>query len=300
MAIFQNQPINLDAIKGISPERFVQQAEREQQAIVGDFFRMQQGIQQGIQQFEQKKAEKQNMAASLQLLKELGAVEGLSDESIKAGIKNAGGATNFLKTLGDMQVLEEQSAVRQAQANKAMAEASKAAQSQNIEAINFNAKEEAIAMNTKPDGTVDVSGLGSTYLQLGGRSNDDIDFFGDLSEQAEEGKSPELKVIEIDGFKVLMVNGEFKQAMGAGGEKADPSAVTLLKEKTKMYKEAEELYSEGDISGSQAILVALNENDMFGRTKTPKDAFPLIEPKLPIGTGTVRKDSIKDPLNLNL
>lgn len=115
MAIFQDQPINLEAVRGVSPERFVQRAEREQQAVVGDFLRMQQGIQQGIQQFEQKKAEKQNMAASLQLLKELGAVEGLSDESIKAGIKNAGGATNFLKTIGDMQAMEQQAQLRAAQ-----------------------------------------------------------------------------------------------------------------------------------------------------------------------------------------
>jgi len=55
------------------------------------------------------------MQASLQLLKELGAVEGLSDESIKAGIKNAGGATNFLKTITDMETVAQQSRLREAQ-----------------------------------------------------------------------------------------------------------------------------------------------------------------------------------------
>jgi hypothetical protein len=115
MAIFQDQPINLEAVRGVSPERFVQRAERQQQAIVGDFLRMQQGIQAGIQEFEQKRAEKQNMQASLELLKELGAVEGLSDESIKAGIKNAGGATNFLKTITDMETAAQQSRLLEAQ-----------------------------------------------------------------------------------------------------------------------------------------------------------------------------------------
>jgi hypothetical protein len=115
MAIFQDQPINLQTIRGVSPERFVQRAERQQQAIVGDFLRMQQGIQAGIQEFEQKRAEKQNMQASLQLLKELGAVEGLSDESVKAGIKNAGGATNFLKTITDMETAAQQSSLLEAQ-----------------------------------------------------------------------------------------------------------------------------------------------------------------------------------------
>ena len=110
MAIFQDQPINLETIRGVSPERFVQRAERQQQAIVGDFLRMQQGIQAGIQEFEQKRAEKQNMQASLQLLKELGAVEGLSDESIKAGIKNAGGATNFLKTIAELSEAQQRTA----------------------------------------------------------------------------------------------------------------------------------------------------------------------------------------------
>jgi hypothetical protein len=102
MAIFQNQPINLDAIKGISPERFVQQAEREQQAIVGDFFRMQQGIQQGIQQFEQKREEKQNMEISLRMLKEMG-YGGMSDDALKAGIKSAGGPMQFLEGMTQIQ-----------------------------------------------------------------------------------------------------------------------------------------------------------------------------------------------------
>ena len=115
MAIFQDQPINLETVKGVSPERFVQRAEREQQAVVGNFLRMQQGIQAGIQEFEQKREEKQNMQASLKLLKELGAVEGLSDESVKAGIKNAGGATNFLKTITDMETVAQQSRLREAQ-----------------------------------------------------------------------------------------------------------------------------------------------------------------------------------------
>lgn len=115
MAILQDQPINLEAVRGVSPERFVQRAEREQQAVVGDFLRMQQGIQQGIQQFEQKKAEKQNMQASLQLLKELGAVKGLSDESIKAGIKNAGGATQFLNTMADLEATAQKSRLLEAQ-----------------------------------------------------------------------------------------------------------------------------------------------------------------------------------------
>jgi hypothetical protein len=102
MAIFQNQPINLDAIKGISPERFVRQAEREQQAIVGDFFRMQQGIQQGIQQFEQKREEKQNMEISLRMLKEMG-YGGMSDDALKAGIKSAGGPMQFLEGMTRIQ-----------------------------------------------------------------------------------------------------------------------------------------------------------------------------------------------------
>jgi hypothetical protein len=96
MAIFRDQPISLEAVKGVSPERFVQRAEREQQAIVGDFLRMQQGIQAGIQEYEQKKAEKQNMEISLRMLKEMG-YGGMSDDALKAGIKSAGGPMQFLE-----------------------------------------------------------------------------------------------------------------------------------------------------------------------------------------------------------
>jgi hypothetical protein len=102
MAIFQNQPINLETVKGVSPERFVQRAEREQQAIVGDFLRMQQGIQQGIQQFEQKREEKQNMEISLRMLKEMG-YGGMSDDALKAGIKSAGGPMQFLEGMTQIQ-----------------------------------------------------------------------------------------------------------------------------------------------------------------------------------------------------
>jgi hypothetical protein len=102
MAIFQDQPINLETVKGVSPERFVQRAEREQQAIVGDFLRMQQGIQQGIQQFEQKREEKQNMEISLRMLKEMG-YGGMSDDALKAGIKSAGGPMQFLEGMTQIQ-----------------------------------------------------------------------------------------------------------------------------------------------------------------------------------------------------
>lgn len=295
MAIFQDQPINLEAIRGVSPERFVQRAERQQQSIVGDFLRMQQGIQAGIQEFEQKREEKQNMQASLQLLKELGAVEGLSDESVKAGIKNAGGATNFLKTLGEMQAMEEQSMVRKAQQSKAMAEASQAAQSQNIEAINFNAKEQAIAMNTRPDGSVDVAGLGSTYTQLGGRDAEDIEFFGDLTKQANAGKDPVIKTFEIDGFNVLLVDGEFKQAGRVGGEEPDPAQVKVMKEKSQQYNKARELYAQGDVAGSQALLVGIGVQDMFGRPMQPGEAFPDVTPAAlptPIDTRGMTPDQI--------
>jgi len=295
MAIFQDQPINLEAVRGVSPERFVQRAERQQQAIVGDFLRMQQGIQAGIQEFEQKRAEKQNMQASLQLLKELGAVEGLSDESIKAGIKNAGGATNFLKTLGEMQAMEEQSMVRKAQQSKAMAEASQAAQSQKIEAINFNAREQAIAMNTREDGSVDVEGLGSTYTRLGGRDAEDIEFFGDLTKQANAGKDPVIKTLEIDGFKVLLVDGEFKQARGVGGEEPDPAQVKVMKEKSQQYNKARELYAQGDVAGSQALLVGIGVKDMFGRPMQPGEAFPDVTPAAlptPLDTRKMTTDQI--------
>ena len=106
MAIFQDQPISLQAIQGVNPEAFVQRAEREQQANAQQFQAIQQGIYQGIQNFENKRQEKQQKTASIEMLKQLGVVEGLSDKAIEAGI-NEVGAANFLKTL---QGLEESSA----------------------------------------------------------------------------------------------------------------------------------------------------------------------------------------------
>ncbi len=98
MAIFQDQPISLQAIQGVNPEAFVQRAEREQQANAQQFQAIQQGIYQGIQNFENKRQEKQQKTASIEMLKQLGIVEGLSDKAIEAGI-NEVGAANFLKTL---------------------------------------------------------------------------------------------------------------------------------------------------------------------------------------------------------
>jgi hypothetical protein len=146
MAIFQDQPISLQAIQGVNPEAFVQRAEREQQANAQQFQAIQQGIYQGIQNFENKRQEKQQKTASIEMLKQLGVVEGLSDKAIEAGI-NEVGAANFLKTLQDL----ETSSVNMEIAQRAAAR--QEADSQQTRALN-KAKLEAL---TREPGEIKIS-----------------------------------------------------------------------------------------------------------------------------------------------
>lgn len=128
MAIFQDQPISLQAIQGVNPEAFVQRAEREQQANAQQFQAIQQGIYQGIQNFENKRQEKQQKTASIEMLKQLGVVEGLSDKAIEAGIDEVG-AANFLKTLQGL----EASSANMERAREAAQQAGRTASQENYE-----------------------------------------------------------------------------------------------------------------------------------------------------------------------
>jgi hypothetical protein len=241
------------------------------------------GILQGIQNYQQQK---QITASALSDLEGRMAADPLVLQAMQQAGENNPKLAKSLKNLaegnfnqsdvlsldGFASAYQKQKLVS-LQSELAEAKVSAAKQSQKIEAINFNAREQAIAMNTRPDGSVDVAGLGSTYTQLGGRDEGDIKLFGDMAEQAKTGRDPVIKTLNVDGFQVLLVDGKFMQARGAGGDEADPAQVKVMENKTQQYNKARELYKQGDVAGSKAILVGIGVKDMFGRPAEPEEEF---------------------------
>jgi hypothetical protein len=263
------------------------------------------GVLQGIENYQQQKQItatalsdlEGRMAADPSMLlamKEAGAKNPTIGKALNSLLegdykqKDVLALSGFASSLQSQKAAMQQSQLRASQIAQTKAKASAAEQSQKIEAINLNAREQAIATNTRPDGTVDVAGLGSTYTQLGGRSADDIKLFGDIAEQAKTGKDPVVKTMIIDGFEVLLVDGKFMQARGVGGEEADPAQVRVMQEKTEQYKKARELYKQGDVTGSKALLVGIGIKNMIGMPMDPGEEFSDVTPAIP------------DPLGLDL
>ena len=248
------------------------------------------GILQGIENYQQQKQITSSaladlegrMAADPSLLETTSQAGGDIGKAFKSVFEEGNykqgdvlKLSGFVNSLQSQNINEQQSQLRDAQIAAAKAQASATQQLQDTKAKNLNAMEKAIATNTSTDGSVDVSGLTSTYMQLGGRDKDDIALFSDMAEQAKTGKDPVLKTVTIDGFKVLLVNNKFMQARGAGdGVVTEPSQIKVMQDKTERYKKALELYKQGDMVGSQAELIAIGMKNFMNLPMTPEQAFP--------------------------
>ena len=101
MAFQTGTPVDPRLIQRDSSQ-YIAGAARDMTRIEQSAQKLQNDILGGVKAFEQKQQEKKDTEMSLQLLKEHG-FEGYSDEALKAGIKSAGGPTQLLKTITDME-----------------------------------------------------------------------------------------------------------------------------------------------------------------------------------------------------
>jgi hypothetical protein len=147
----------------------------EQQAIVD----MYSGIQQGIQNFQEKQEKKQQNEMTVNALKQF--VPGLGDDVYKAISKDP----QILKSMGDIaniqQARQEQEILTQGM--------------QDIEDQKRIA-EQAIGFNTTTDGTIDMSGVKESFIELGGRN---LEVFGGLLDVPGEVKISPEGLVTQDG-----------------------------------------------------------------------------------------------------
>ena len=165
-------PIRLSQLD-ISPA--IQAGALEQQAITN----MYSGIQQGIQNFQEKQEKKQQNEMTVNALKQF--VPGLGDDVYKAISKDP----QILKSMGDIANIQQ---ARQEQ--EIIQREDEMIQGQRSIA------EQAIGANTTPDGTVDMSGVKQSFLDLGGRN---LEVFGGLLDVPGEIKISPEGVVTQDG-----------------------------------------------------------------------------------------------------
>ena len=165
-------PIQLRQLD-ISPA--IQAGALEQQAITN----MYSGIQQGIQNFQEKQEKKQQNEMTVNALKQF--VPGLGDDVYKAISKDP----QILKSMGDIANIQQ---ARQEQ--EIIQREDEMIQGQRSIA------EQAIGANTTPDGTVDLSGVKQSFLDLGGRN---LEVFGGLLDVPGEIKISPEGVVTQDG-----------------------------------------------------------------------------------------------------
>ena len=240
MAIFQDQPISLQAIQGVNPEAFVQRAEREQQANAQQFQAIQQGIYQGIQNFENKRQEKQQKTASIEMLKQLGVVEGLSDKAIEAGI-NEVGATNFLKSLESLNAA-------------------------NAKLNEQNALNKAYSVSVDTEGNLNNKDFLNAYIDFGGTN---LPFATEFAESQQQ-PSP----IKIDEDGIISQGGKYMGQIAKAAIPKIPTKVLEKEESLKQIKKARELYLDGEITQAQDIITSEGLIDKItGVPLTPKELF---------------------------
>jgi hypothetical protein len=165
-------PIRLSQLD-ISPA--IQAGALEQQAITN----MYSGIQQGIQNFQEKQEKKQQNEMTVNALKQF--VPGLGDDVYKAISKDP----QILKSMGDIANIQQ---ARQEQ--EIIQREDEMIQGQRSIA------EQAIGANTTPDGTVDLSGVKQSFLDLGGRN---LEVFGGLLDVPGEVKISPEGLVTQDG-----------------------------------------------------------------------------------------------------
>lgn len=101
--------------------------------------------------------------------------------------------------------------------------------------------------------------------------------------QRQETQEPSnLEVVNLDGFNVLLENGEYKMATkGDGSEVTTPAAIETLKYKNEQRKKARELYEQGKVTEADDLLAALGYKDIIGKPQTAEEAFGQNQDNLP-------------------
>jgi hypothetical protein len=170
------------------------------------------------------------------------------------------------------------------------------------------ALDQALAVRTNTDGTIQWDGVLSSYIELGGS---DPSMVSGLSEEARKSDPKEAftpSVMEVDGvtFAITSKGGAQVISTPGGGEIKLPAGAQLTEYKIKKLEEARQAYISGDINASQDIITGLELQDKITNSPfTPEEIFGVSPgvPKVVTPDGTTVGDageSLEDIFARNL
>ena len=174
----------------------------------------------------------------------------------------------------DMTPLQEQALRTRIKGQETAIEQSQAA---SADTDSFNT---SISNSTSAGGVIDYNKALNEYVRGGGSNRGYLEFLRKGQELAQEaidaGRKPEIKVIELDGFKVLTQDDKYMTATTIGGEELSTSAIRTLQGKIELIEDAEKDYFSGDPERkrrAERTITALNIKNDFGGQSTAKDYF---------------------------
>ena len=138
----------------------------------------------------------------------------------------------------------------------------------------------SISNSTSAGGVIDYNKALNEYVRGGGSNRGYLEFLRKGQELAQEAidaeRKPEIKVIELDGFKVLTQDNKYMTATTIGGEELSTSAIRTLRGRIELIEDAEKDYFSGDPERkrrAERTITALNIKNDFGGQLTAKDYF---------------------------
>jgi hypothetical protein len=170
------------------------------------------------------------------------------------------------------------------------------------------ALDQALAVRTGTDGTIQWDGVLSSYIELGGS---DPRMVSGLAEEARKSDPKEAftpSVMEVDGvtFAITSKGGAQVISTPDGGEMKLPAGAQVSEYKVKQLQKAREAFSSGNENMAQDIITSLDMIDKItGSPLTPEEIFGVSPgvPEVVTPDGTTvddKEESLEDILARNL
>ena len=170
------------------------------------------------------------------------------------------------------------------------------------------ALDQALAVRTGTDGTIQWDGVLSSYIELGGS---DPRMVSGLAEEARQSDSKEAftpSVMEVDGVTFGITSDKSAQIISTpdGGEMKLPAGAQVSEYKVKQLQKAREAFSSGNKNMAQDIITSLDMIDKItGSPLTPEEIFGVSPgvPEVVTPDGTTvgdEEESLEDILARNL
>jgi len=170
------------------------------------------------------------------------------------------------------------------------------------------ALDQALAVRTGTDGTIQWDGVLSSYIELGGSDPRMVSGLAEEARQSDPKEAFTPSVMEVDGvtFAITSKGGAQVISTPDGGEMKLPAGAQVSEYKVKQLQKAREAFSSGNENMAQDIITSLDMIDKItGSPLTPEEIFGVSPgvPEVVTPDGTTvgdEEESLEDILARNL